>query len=500
MAMMRRQHRADGAEGPFDTTEPPRRGRLLHRLCLVLAVLLVLLLALPQPAQAKSGWWEWGYNSPVAGGDVWVWHDSETGEQTGDTYVLKVNDDSSRPSDLWNHTPDGYDSVDRVVDSDGSLVPRPDEEPQETAPGNESDPAGGETAPTSSTDDANGTSELTDDGAPQGQNDGLDGRRMSETDPTFELSFAFVSASVAKVLYNLVHSLCQSLMDLGRFFLSILDASTAPLFSADFEDGAFGRFYAVATSVAQRVGVPFATAFLGLSMGIAMVRASEQRRRNKAMDWGNGHLFLVLAFVVCWTLIYHAIDLVAAIYWLGTRLVALVELALSAAGIAPASASSIGDAMSQSVMGALEALTYGQSGSMWAILLVALLCTAVCAGCMLYVLTTAFLRMGEIYLRASFAPMVMAFFMGDATKQIAWGYLKRFGAVCFQAGVIVLALALSGLMFGVATEMIQPLLRGAGGLATTLAGLVPTVVCVTSITAIIRKSEAVSAGLFGLAG
>lgn len=318
--------------------------------------------------------------------------------------------------------------------------------------------------------------------------------------PSFELSGDFFLRIVAYELFTLVHSMASAVMDLCGFLLGILDRATSPLLTADWAGGAFGRLYSAASAVASTVGIPFGMAICGMSLMVALNSVTDRMRRADARGQGLALLMLGLAFAVSVALVYHAVDIAGAIYWLATRLVAMLRAALAAAGVPVTVDGSIGEALKSSVMGGMEGLTYGQSGAILIYLIVALAMAFMCFGCMTYVILQALLRMAECYLRASFAPIAVAFAASDKTRPIAVNYLKRFAAVAFSAGLIVMSLALAGLLFDVASGIIGPLVQGGDGtVAGVIGGLVPTVVCVTAVTAIVKRTETISANLFGLA-
>ena len=77
---------------------------------------------------------------------------------------------------------------------------------------------------------------------------------------------------------------------------------------------------------------------------------------------------------------------------------------------------------------------------------------------------------------------------------------------CFQAGIIVVALALAGLFFGVAGTLISTtfgdtsILQGdlATGFAAAFVSILPALVALGTVTGIVKKSEGVANALFGL--
>ena len=131
--------------------------------------------------------------------------------------------------------------------------------------------------------------------------------------------------------------------------------------------------------------------------------------------------------------------------------------------------------------------------------IVALAMALMCFGVMTYVILQGLLRMGEVYLRAAFSPIAIGFGASRATRPMAINYAKRFAAVALNAALIILALALSGLLFAVTSDVISPLAASTStGAQALIGGLVPTVVAITAVSALVKKSEQVAASLFGL--
>ena len=321
----------------------------------VLVALVLALIAL-SPAQAKTGHWAWSAtgNTPTTHTARFV--DDETGE-TVETIVV--------PTTSW----DLYSVRKHYADTHGGRGAPEGYEDKDN-------PQGGDGTQQMGQDVSEGAERAKQEADARAAEQDNSGKKISEEDPTFSLSFQFLADSVTKICYNLVSGMVDALDSLSTFFLSVIDTGATPLFTEDFSGGRFGEFYRVASAIASRVGVPFATAMLGVSLGVAMVRASDQRRRNKAYDWAHGMLMLLLAFAVSWALIYHAVDLCAAIYWCGVQLVRLVQAALSAAGVQSAGAAGAGQALSDSVRAALDGLTYSQGGVMFVVLALALVSRA----------------------------------------------------------------------------------------------------------------------------
>ena len=458
--------------------ENPRKRPNLLKIAVVMMVITALLLAGTTTAfAAKTGYWKIVTSTPISGtGDTSTATTNKIFAQFIDSSTEKVVDEKTinRPATEKqkatikylneNCTPDGYSTSATTTDDDDS-----------------GSSGGGGSSGSSSTESDEGS------------------KIIAENDPEFALSFTFVGHSIAKVMWSLMRGAAAGMISLGEWFLGIVDMHD--LFTEDFATGAYSPLYTVAQTIAMRVGVPFGTAFLGVTFGVAMVRNSDQRRRNKAMDWGHSMLFLLLGFAVAWTLIYHAIDIMAALYWMGTQFVVYVERALEAVGVSSSMGEGLGSAMSDAILTkGFDTITYDGAGTMFVWALFGFITPICTIGCGFFVIFTAFMRMVEIYLRASFASIPMSFFMAESTRHMGWTFLKRFGAVCFQAGVIVLAVAFLPLLYGISASVLSNVISSADGLQAGLATILPLWIAVSGMTAIVKKSESIANGLFGLAG
>lgn len=440
-------------------------------------------------AYAKTGHWERTSEiTPTTPTETWAFKDDRTGEQVGQTLTLDRQMEmgiyksySYKEIYAKGMTPSGY--VDSYIHPDVTY---------------DTDTSGVVHDSTSSTKEIQNPSTPWNQDATETAGD-FSNKLISEGDVPFSLSTEWVQASATRWLWGITRSFVDWMCGISRAVLSVIDATATPILTTEnFTGGTFGTFYSVASTVASRVAVPFATAFLGVTMGIAMVRATEQRRRNHVFNGGHTLLSMVFTFVLCYTLIVHALDICAFIYWVGVQLVRWITSILATTGVGGSAGAAIGESMTSTFLGAMDKLTYSSGGAMIVIALLCVLATVVSFGCMFYVVTVAFMRMVEIYLRASFAPLAMSFFMSDATKQMGWAYLKRFGSLCFQAGIILLALAFSGLLFTVANTLFANVFTGAQDLGSILSAVVPALIAVTSMTAVVKKSESVSNAIFGL--
>lgn len=303
---------------------------------------------------------------------------------------------------------------------------------------------------------------------------------------------------IKKAVFDFMRGVVDGLMGICAFCMSIMDAATEPLLTSEFAGGAFQRLYDVANEVAHVVGIPFGTAILGISFTIAMVENTERARRYETRNTAFDVVMLVLSLVIGLALIYHAVDLCALLFNLSSGVVRLLKQALNNVGIGT-SGELISDSLRQGVLGAMDQLTYADVGMSLLYFIVALAMGLLCFTVMTWVILQALLRMGEVYLRAAFSPIVIGFGSAKATRPMAIQYLKRFGAVALSAALIIMSLSISGLLFQITADVISPIASTVtGGWQAVLAGIVPAVVAVTAVRELVQRSQQVSNSIFGL--
>lgn len=349
-------------------------------------------------------------------------------------------------------------------------------------------------------DENKGTNDQAAEKIEEATND--DAKTISENDPSWSLDFSFVGKSAWKIIWSFCRGLVDLSLSIASWFLNLMGTNASDAFTSDFSTGTFASFYNVAKQVSVRAFQPYALAFLGLVFGIALMRPFDPRRRMHGVDQAAQVVMTVAMLAVSTTLILHAIDLCGAIYWLAQNLVRGVSSILEGLNISP-STGGIGDSLHQQFLDVMDAITYGQAATSFGVVLVAGAALVVCASCAFSVMTTIFLRVGEIYLRAAASPLCLAFLIDDHSKQVGIGYMKRFGAVCAQAVIIFLAIGMMPLFFEVASAFVSPVLPDAsdiGGTGTVLAATIPSLCAVWAIKGVVNKSEHIANSLFGLAG
>lgn len=327
--------------------------------------------------------------------------------------------------------------------------------------------------------------------------DDMENQLIKENPPKFALDFNFFKYAAENLAWIFCRGLAESATSLAEWCISLVSSTANTAFASDFTNGPFGQFYTMASKLSKGAFQPYAMAFLGLTFGVALMHQLDVRRKMAGVDIMASLAFVVMMFAVSYTLIIHAMDICAAVYVLAQHLVGVVNSTLASMGID--TTNSIG--IKEQVINSFDALTYSQAGTSFILLILAIVSLVACVACLFTVLTTIFVRIGEIYLRAAASPLCLAFFADDKSRPMGVGYLKRFAAVCFQAVMIVIAIGMIPLINTVATELIAPItsdtstLNGFGGAA---AALIPSMCSVLCITEIVNKSKVVANSLFGL--
>lgn len=325
----------------------------------------------------------------------------------------------------------------------------------------------------------------------------LDNQLISEKQPEFALEFNFFKYAAENLAWTFCRGLAESATSLAEWCISLVSSTANSAFTSDFTNGPFSQFYNMASKLSKGAFQPYAMAFLGLTFGVALMHQLDVRRKMAGVDIMASLAFVVMMFAVSYTLIVHAMDICAAVYVLAQHLVGIVNSTLASMGIDTTSSIAIKD----QVIKSFDALTYAQAGTSFILLILAIVSLVACVACLFTVLTTIFVRVGEIYLRAAASPLCLSFFADDKSRPMGVGYLKRFAAVCFQAVMIVIAIGMIPLINTVATQLIAPItsdtstLNGFGGAA---AALIPSMCSVLCITEIVNKSKVVANSLFGL--
>lgn len=328
--------------------------------------------------------------------------------------------------------------------------------------------------------------------------DDLENQLIKDHPPKFALNFEFFKYSAENLAWSFCRGLAENATSLAEWCISLVSSTADTAFTSDFTNGPFAQFYTMASTLSKNAFQPYAFAFLGLTFGVALMHQLDVRRKMAGIDIMASLAFVVMMFAVSYTLIVHAMDICACIYILAQNLVRVVNIALASVGIE--ASKSLG--IKEQVIASFDSLTYAQASTSFILLLLAIVALVACVACLFCVLTTIFVRVGEIYLRAAASPLCLAFFADDRSRAMGVGYLKRFAAVCFQAVMIVIAIGMIPLIMTVASELIAPITSDTSslsGFGDAVAALIPSMCAVLCITEIVNKSKLVANSLFGLA-
>lgn len=345
----------------------------------------------------------------------------------------------------------------------------------------------------------NRKTELPDPDTPEGQNS-MWNKTIRDNPPEFGLDKVpeFVSNSFTALMHSAFRGIVSICSDVADWLLSIVGVHGTALVDKDFSTGTFARFYQVADKVSAYAFEPYALALLAIVFVTGLIHVSDPRRRLQGTDWLEEVLMLVAMMAVSVTLILHAMDLCGGAYWLARNLVKGVSDALVAIGMTPGDLGN--STVSTAILGHYDSLTYAQGGAVLVYVLISAIAMVVSATTAFHVLSVLLLRAGEIYLRASASPLCLALLVDEKTRSVGMGYIRRFFAVCFQAAIIFIALALSPLFFAVAGDIIGTV--GASdipGVADILQIVIPTVCALMCVSGIVKSSESIANSIFGLA-
>ncbi len=473
------------ADGPYEVRMARRDRRWRRMMAAMLVVMLVSTTALAATAWAQNmpGYW-YTNTAPGPGPDgtyrqAWYW----------------CAQDGSRPAKVTVRLPGDSEPVEHdnpvILTDQKTAIAGPNDAPQGWYKVYANSITQGGL-------DQSMTDPKPDPDSPEGKNS-MYYETIYDHDPKFELSFTFLINLLMKGLFIVCYHGSAGMLSIADWFMGVIGANAQSILSEDFATGAFSDFYRIASKVSDYAVEPYALAFLSCVFGVAMIKVSDPRRRSQGRDYLEDMLMLIAMFAVCVTLILHAMDLCALVYWLARNLVTGVGQALDQIGMNPTAMGA--GTVSAAFLDGMRKITYGEAGSVLVYTLLAFVCLAVSAGCAIAVLTTIFMRAGEIYLRAAASPLCISFLVDEHSRQIGMGYIKRFCSVCFQAAVIFVAIALSPLFFQVSASLMANMgagsIPGAGGV---LEAMLPTMVALFAVTGIVRQSEHVANSMFGLAG
>lgn len=453
-----------------------RREATARRALVVMLALSMALMATVSAFAAQTGWWDDGKAQHVGGRDagttyVYTWIDASTGEPADPPITKRVD----------------------AAGGGGTVKP--------------ADPPDGWTF-----DEGHGTGETTSREA------NSDTAVIKDDEPKLVTGHEgkFLEHMMVKLLWGTTKMVSGGLSAASGAIWGAIDLTSGDLFPSDFRGGTWGAFYSVASAINTKVAIPFGTAFLGVALGLALVHITDKYRHGSGFDWyESGLLGTILMFAVAWTLITHAMQVCGAIYWLGAQLAKGVSGALEQSGLQAAyttahdagasgivdgtgtmlTSATLATTMRESFDRVLDVMTYDDWGYCFVVLIMALIAFSTIFGCVTYIVVTAFVRMAEIYARSALSPIALAFFLDEKARPIGWGWVKRFGALSFQAGIIIFTVGLSGLFLQVGAGLTSSLASGEQG---AFVAVIPAVAAVSAMTAIVHKSEPIANGLFGL--
>lgn len=315
---------------------------------------------------------------------------------------------------------------------------------------------------------------------------------IADTEPNFLLD---AGHAALKLAYGMCRGLCESLVSIGTDALNTISTNT--LFNSDFKTGTFKDFYNIAYEINAHGITKIALVILAAAFVMAMLRISENSNNAHVPLWKNQMVQTTIMYGVAFYVISHSLDIAAGIYWISQQATNQIFNALQTIGVSQTTGIALGDTVKNAFMDQIDGITYAHFGDIVIYIVIAFVFILVTIGCFCYIVSVGLLRMSELYLRAAYAPIPCSFAVSDKTRPIAWNYLKAFSALCFQAGIILVALTFAPLFITVAGACVQPP-EGATGVGNIIALVIAPCIALGCVTGIVKKSESVSRAIFGL--
>ena len=483
---------SEAAAEPADdrVTDEGRPARVQWRRIIPLAIVALLLFG--AGALAKTGYWRKvaereGLTGSQASTTDYVWVDTTDGEVP--TTITTTVMSSTSPSDIA--PPDGYDQdqdhtpsddvTDQILDASGY--------------------------------DGSSVSINPDEVDPQGA---ILGKFDKKSDTWSNPEPYGLLNIMDKVRYNVVSCIAQITNVACRFGQSILGLiDPSGLFGASFRTGDFAPFYKVAQRVHNSIAVPLGSGFLGVAFVVELIKLTD-RRRYGGGPWFEPMLRLLMMYMVTWTLVNHALEVMELLYWLGTKMYEGTAAALTMTGrgiasitytdgAATQSLSDVGANITEALSQGIGTVTYEQWATSAIYLVLAAVVVGIEAKLTINIAVTAIMRMGEIYLRAAFAGIPLAFLVTRDTRPTTVSYLKRFGAACALAAVLVVSLSIAGPMVGIVSRALAFGTARGSAYGKSLAGAwdairlcTSTFIALWCVDGIVKKSSDVANSMFGL--
>ncbi|MBQ9006601.1 MAG: hypothetical protein IJ092_09535, partial [Atopobiaceae bacterium] len=286
--------------------------------------------------------------------------------------------------------------------------------------------------------------------------------------------------------------------DMSVSLLTLVDVNALLLADFGSSGGTFMKFYRQTNSVVSKIATPLGTAFMTLAFVLYVIKLTDSRRYG-GQAWFEALMRTIAFYLAATVLVAHSLELSETIYWAAKQTAWAVNEALKASthgGIT--NLGDLGTSLENSLGEQLATVTYDNWSALLPACLVMFLSMKQIITFAVTVFTTCFMRMIEIYLRAAFMPIPLSFLVNDDMRQIGVSYLKRFAGCCFMACVFIGALGLTNALADTVFGLFKTATAGMTGVAALLATAAPVIITLSSLDAIISKSNDIANSLFGI--
>lgn len=304
-------------------------------------------------------------------------------------------------------------------------------------------------------------------------------------------AYAFIFDDIGSIVEDLIieqllKPIVESVLQLFCDFVcnltvdSILTASFEEIFGSS--SGATSLYDLVQT-VHDTVVVPLGHSILALVMLVQVVKISQRIDATSTMPAVKEVVFLAAFFVIFTWLINQSDEICIAVY----DTVAQITQAIGTASKADLSIS-LGDSSNLTV------------GTMFSLLLVALVAFIVVFVAWVLSFVMAYFRAIQLYLYTVFSPIPFALMGFEETRSFGVNFCKNFIAVCLAGAVMAFALVAYPLLINAIIADTKPVLTGVLEAATNTAGILVLVkVLAVSIVLIFAmvKSGAIARDVLG---
>ena len=362
--------------------------------------------------------------------------------------------------------------------------------------------SGKDNAPKDGRDWDNRTSESFDGGSETRTSDSIlgawdpDAKAFKNAAPPDPLREPF--NSMIYFLASAVGSTTMVVLDLCASLLTLVDVNSLLLSDFGTNGGTFTRFYQQTNSVVSKIATPLGTAFMTLAFVLYLIKLTDTRRYG-GQAWFEALMRTVAFYLAATVLVAHSLELSGTIYWAAKQTAWAVNKALTTTTHGGTSSlAALGMNLENSLGEQLATVTYDDWSALLPACLVIFVCMKQIITFSVTVFTTCFMRMIEIYLRAAFMPIPLSFLVNDDMRQIGVTYLKRFAGCCFMACVFIGALGLTNALADTVFGVFDAATAGMTGVAGLLSVAAPVVITLSSLDAVISKSNDIANSLFGI--